>query len=65
MNGRNALSWDEKFKLDIWYVEQQSLLIDIKILLLTVVSVFKKSGISNDGHATMPMFSGTSQPDDE
>ena len=65
VNGRNALSWDEKFKLDVWYVEHQSLLIDIKILLLTVVSVFKKSGINNDGHATMPMFSGKPRPDEE
>lgn len=59
VNGRNALSWDEKFKLDVWYVEHQSFLLDLKILALTVFAVFKQSGINNDGHATMPPFRGS------
>jgi sugar transferase EpsL len=59
VNGRNALSWDEKFKLDVWYVEHQSLLLDLKILALTVFAVFKRNGINNDGHATMPPFRGS------
>ena len=58
VNGRNALNWSEKFKLDIWYLENQSLLLDIKILIMTIKSVFAQSGISNDGHVTMPPFKG-------
>lgn len=56
VNGRNALSWDEKFALDVWYVQNWSLLLDFKILLLTARQVFKRDGISNSGHATMPEF---------
>ncbi|MBJ8376522.1 sugar transferase [Citrobacter cronae] len=58
VNGRNALSWEEKFKLDVWYVDNHSLWLDIKILLLTVKKVFIKEGISSEGHATMPIFKG-------
>lgn len=58
VNGRNAISWDEKFKLDVWYVENQSLWLDVKILWMTVTKVFKREGISQDGHATMPFFTG-------
>lgn len=54
VNGRNALSWDEKFKLDLEYVEKCSLWFDLKILALTVLKVFKREGISAQGHATMP-----------
>lgn len=59
INGRNAISWEEKFKLDVWYVENQSFWLDIKILLLTVKKVFVKEGISADGHVTIEPFKGT------
>ncbi|MBB1298273.1 sugar transferase [Pseudoalteromonas sp. SR41-7] len=59
VNGRNAISWDEKFKLDVWYVENQSFLLDIKILLLTVKKVFVREGISADGHVTIEPFKGS------
>ena len=59
INGRNAISWDEKFKLDAWYVDNQSLLLDIKILFLTVKKVVLREGISADGQATMPFFEGS------
>ena len=63
INGRNALTWDEKFKLDIWYVDHQSFVLDVKILLKTIGAVFFARGISSDGHATMPPFSGRSGGD--
>lgn len=56
VNGRNALSWEEKFKLDVWYVDNQSFWLDIKIIFLTVIKVFKRDGISHSGEATMPEF---------
>lgn len=59
VNGRNAISWEEKFKYDVWYVENQSLFLDIKILLLTVKKVFARDGISADGEATMSHFEGS------
>ena len=58
VNGRNAISWEEKFKLDIWYVDNQSFCLDIKILLMTIVSVFKPSGITQEGHCTIEKFRG-------
>lgn len=58
VNGRNAISWEEKFELDVWYVENQSFWLDIKILLMTVLKVFKSEGISQDGQATMTKFEG-------
>jgi lipopolysaccharide/colanic/teichoic acid biosynthesis glycosyltransferase len=58
VNGRNVLSWEEKFKLDVWYVENRSVCLDIKIIFMTVKSVFKKEGISANGYATMPKFTG-------
>jgi lipopolysaccharide/colanic/teichoic acid biosynthesis glycosyltransferase len=58
VNGRNAISWNEKFELDIWYVENWSLMLDLKILILTIWNVFSRTGISAKGHATMPKFSG-------
>ena len=58
VNGRNALSWDEKFKLDVWYVDHRSLWLDIKILWLTVRKVLVREGISADGEATMSKFTG-------
>ena len=59
VNGRNSLSWEDKFKLDTWYVEQQSFLLDLKILLKTVKKVIIKDGISAEGEATMTKFTGT------
>lgn len=61
VNGRNAISWEEKFALDVWYVDNQSLWLDIKILLLTVKKVFFREGISAAGEATMSKFTGTPQ----
>ncbi|NWF69109.1 MAG: sugar transferase [Chloroflexi bacterium] len=58
INGRNALSWEERFALDLWYVDHWSLWLDAKILALTVVKVLRREGISADGHATMPEFKG-------
>lgn len=59
VNGRNALSWEDKFKLDIWYVDNQSIWLDIKIVFLTVKKVLIRDGISADGEMTMPKFQGT------
>ena len=62
VNGRNALSWDEKFVLDVWYVDNRSLWLDIKILALTVLKVVRRDGIAADGNATMPVFTGSARP---
>lgn len=59
VNGRNAISWEEKFKLDVWYVDNKSLWLDVKILCLTVVKVFRREGISQQGQATMEKFMGS------
>jgi len=59
VNGRNAISWEQKFALDVWYVERQSLWLDMKILLLTVVKVFRREGISQEGHVTTSKFAGS------
>lgn len=59
VNGRNAISWEEKFRLDVEYVERISLALDLKIMWMTVVNVFKAKGISAEGHATMVKFKGT------
>lgn len=61
VNGRNAISWEEKFKLDVWYVDNHSLWLDIKILLMTVKKVFVREGISADGHVTIEKFKGSSK----
>ena len=58
VNGRNAISWDEKFAYDIWYIDHFSLRFDMKILFLTIKKVFIKEGISAEGEATMPYFTG-------
>ncbi len=58
VNGRNAITWEKKFALDVWYVDNWSLWLDIKILAITVVKVFKREGISAAGEATMPEFMG-------
>lgn len=59
VNGRNALTWEEKFALDVWYVDHWSLALDLKILLMTVGKVFRQEGISQPGHATAPEFMGS------
>ncbi|ABE55927.1 Undecaprenyl-phosphate galactosephosphotransferase [Shewanella denitrificans OS217] len=59
INGRNAISWEDKFKFDVWYVDNQSFWLDIKILLLTVKKVFVREGISADGHVTIEPFRGS------
>lgn len=58
MNGRNAISWDEKFALDVWYVDNRSLWLDLKIIWLTIRKVIKRDGISAAGEATMSRFTG-------
>jgi lipopolysaccharide/colanic/teichoic acid biosynthesis glycosyltransferase len=57
--GRNSLSWEQKFALDLWYVDNQSLLLDMRILLLTLLKVVRRDGISAAGEATMPPFRGS------
>jgi lipopolysaccharide/colanic/teichoic acid biosynthesis glycosyltransferase len=59
VNGRNAISWEKKFELDVWYADHISLSLDARILWLTIRKVFKTEGISQDGHATMPHFKGS------
>ena len=59
INGRNALSWEEKFEMDVWYVDNWSIWLDLKILLLTLIKVLKREGIHADGHVTMPEFFGS------
>lgn len=67
INGRNALSWEEKFRLDVWYVDNRSFLLDLRILYTTVIRVLRREGINHAGEATMPEFMGTpgahTQPD--
>lgn len=65
VNGRNAISWEEKFKLDTWYVENQSTLLDFKIMLKTVQKVIAKDDISAEGEATMTRFAGTQNKDEK
>jgi sugar transferase EpsL len=59
VHGRNALSWPEKFELDLWYVKNRTLLLDIKILCMTVIQVFKQSEVNQEGQATMEKFTGS------
>lgn len=58
VNGRNSISWSERFKLDVEYIDNYNLILDIKILFMTVLKVIKKDGISQDGHVTMEKFNG-------
>jgi len=58
INGRNAITWEEKFKLDVWYVDNQSFWLDVNILLLTLWKVLRREGISQEGNATMEEFRG-------
>ena len=59
INGRNTISWEEKFKLDLWYVKNQSIWLDCKILLLTIVRIIKKVGVNASKDDTMPKFKGS------
>ena len=59
VNGRNAISWEEKFKLDVWYVDNQSFWLDLKILFITIFKVLKGEGISHPIEATMSLFTGS------
>ena len=65
VNGRNALDWEERFELDLWYVEHRTFLVDVKIIALTLARLAKPQGISRGGHATMPKFTGARQKNDE
>jgi sugar transferase EpsL len=65
VNGRNALSWEEKLTLDVWYVDNLSIWLDLRILTMTVWKVVRREGISAEGHATMPEFLGTMNRDGE
>lgn len=58
VNGRNAISWEQKFTYDVWYVDNISLALDIKIMFMTIAKIFKGDGISQDGQATMTKFEG-------
>jgi len=62
VNGRNSLSWEEKFRLDVWYVQHRTFWLDVKVIGLTAVKVFRRSGISAAGEATMPRFTGSLGP---
>lgn len=64
VNGRNAISWEKKFELDVWYVENQSLGLDVKIIFMTILKVFRRDGISAEGQATIEKFTGTPVSDD-
>ena len=64
INGRNAISWEDKFRLDVWYVDHRSFGLDLKILFLTVWKVVRRDGISASGDATMPVFMGGGRTDD-
>lgn len=61
VNGRNAISWDDKFKLDVWYVDNRSFWLDVKILFLTVKKVLNRDGIAGEGEVTMSKFTGSEQ----
>ena len=62
VNGRNAISWEQKFALDVWYVDHWSLWLDLKILFMTLGRVVSRSGVSRRGHATTPEFMGSDRP---
>lgn len=61
VNGRNAITWEEKFKMDIWYVKNHNLFLDLKILLMTAIKVIKKEGITQKGQVTMEKFTGSNE----
>ncbi len=59
VRGRNALSWEDKFRLDVWYVDNRSILLDFRIIALTIAQVVRPSGVNTDSHTTMPPFRGS------
>ena len=59
VNGRNAVSWDERLKMDVWYVDNRTFPLDLRILWMTAWNVIKREGIGQEGHATMPKFTGS------
>ena len=61
VNGRNAITWEKKFKLDVWYVDNQSMWLDLKIITLTVLKILKREGITQQGHVTSEEFKGNQQ----
>jgi len=61
VHGRNALSWEERFALDVWYVDHYSLLLDLRILRRTIIDVMRRTGINDANHATMPLFMGSTR----
>lgn len=65
VNGRNSLSWEKKFELDVWYVDHRSLWLDIQILWITLMKVLRRDGITAEGHSTMPLFLGNGKNQDE
>lgn len=65
INGRNATTWEERFALDVWYVDNWSIRLDLTILRRTFGLVFRRTGINYDGHATMPLYAGPTPPEDE
>ena len=65
MNGRNAISWDEKFELDVWYVDHASFFLDLKIILMTFLKVLRREGIAHAGDVAMPRFQGSNTNNQE
>jgi sugar transferase EpsL len=61
VNGRNAITWEDKFELDVWYVDNQSFLLDLRIIGLTIRKILKREGISQPGHDTAEEFRGVTQ----
>jgi len=64
VNGRNAISWEEKFKLDVWYVDNNSFLLDLKILFMTIIKVLKREGVDHGENVTMPEFMGSQKTEE-
>lgn len=62
VNGRNSVDWDQRFEMDVWYVDNHNLFLDAKILWLTIMTVLRREGVSADGHVTMPEFTGSQKP---
>lgn len=62
VNGRNSVDWDQRFEMDVWYVDNRNLWLDLRILWLTLITVFRREGVSAVGHATMPEFMGSRKP---
>jgi lipopolysaccharide/colanic/teichoic acid biosynthesis glycosyltransferase len=64
VNGRNAISWEDKFSLDVWYIDNQSVTLDLKIIWQTLGSIFKQEDVCQPGHATMEEFMGNDEQSD-